>query len=83
MPRERRKTRRHRVLRRGRVVLPGGRSTLDCVILDMSPLGALIRTDQWLFVPERFDLLIDHGPERAATVRHRTLDRAGLEFTNP
>lgn len=77
---ERRKHPRSRVLRRGTIVFRKGYSTMPCVLLDLSPAGAQIKVDDWMTVPDSFELRIIHGPFRMAKVRHRALFQAGLEF---
>jgi len=79
---ERRRHPRSRVLRRGTIVFRHGYSTMPCVLLDLSPAGATIRVDDWLSVPDSFELRILHGPARLASVRHRAAQQAGVEFSD-
>lgn len=79
---ERRQSPRYNVLRRARIVLPGGHCTLACVLLDMSKNGARISTDEWLTMPDAFELRLDDGNKRFAEVRHRDLKVAGIRFTD-
>lgn len=82
MQTERRTSPRHNVLRRARIVLPGGHCTLACVLLDMSKDGARLRTDEWLMMPDRFELSFEDGNKRTVQVRHRELGHAGIQFTD-
>ncbi len=79
---ERRQSPRYNVLRRARIVLPGGHCTLACVLLDMSKNGARISTDEWLTMPDAFELRLDDGNKRFAEVRYRDLKVAGIRFTD-
>ena len=52
------------VLRRAKIVFRRGYSAMDCVVLDLSPAGARLKVDQWLALPDRFELRIENGPGR-------------------
>jgi hypothetical protein len=67
-------------MQRARIVLPGGHSTLACVIYDLSDGGAKLQTEEWLLMPEFFTLRIDGGPSWHATVCYRDRDYAGVRF---
>ena len=77
---ERRERARARVLRRGKIVYNNGRVSLGCVLLDLSPCGAQLRTDDWMSMPEKFELQIENGPSHLVEVRHRGMDRSGVQF---
>ncbi len=79
---ERREHPRSRVLRRGQVVFRGGHSVLDCVLLDLSVGGAQLRVDNWLTLPQQFEVRIKDGPRHLAEVRHRSMERTGVRFVN-
>lgn len=79
---ERRTSPRYNVLRRARIILPGGHCTLSCVLLDMSKDGARLRTDEWLTMPDSFELRLDDGNRRTAEVRYRNMELAGIRFTD-
>lgn len=79
---DKRRLPRSRVLRRATMVLRGGRCTMPCVLVDLSPSGAQIRVDDWLMIPDSFELRVLHGPARLASVRHRTGLTAGVEFVD-
>lgn len=80
MTTDRRSSARPRVLRRGLVVFANGRSTVQCVVLDLTGTGARLRLDAWLGIPNRFDLRIDNGPTQVAEVCYRDLEVAGVRF---
>jgi hypothetical protein len=55
---DRRKVRRQRVLKEARIILSNGRSTMSCVIRDLSQSGARLQAPFTPEVPEKFMLLI-------------------------
>jgi hypothetical protein len=80
MSAERRSSPRQRVLRRASIYFGNGRSSVRCVVLDLTGAGARLRVHEWLGVPERFDLRIDNGPSQIAEVCYRDMDVAGVRF---
>jgi hypothetical protein len=83
MSTERRTNKRHRVLQRARIILPGGHSTLSCLLLDFCEDGALLQTEEWLMLPQMFSLRLQSGgPTYHALVCYRDRDRAGVRFLN-
>jgi hypothetical protein len=79
---EQRQHPRAHVLRRGRIVFRRGYSTLDCVVLDLSPAGARLKVEEWLALPDRFELRIENGPRREAEVRYRAMETTGVRFVD-
>ncbi|HRO12221.1 PilZ domain-containing protein [Amaricoccus sp.] len=79
---ERRLHPRAHVLRRARIVFRRGYSSLDCVVLDLSPAGARLKVDDWLALPDRFELRIENGPRREAEVRFRAMETTGVRFVD-
>ena len=77
---EQRQHPRAHVLRRARIVFRRGHSSLDCVVLDLSPAGARLKVDEWLALPDRFELRIENGPQREAEVRFRAMEMTGVRF---
>jgi hypothetical protein len=77
---DRRSSLRHHVLRRARIVLRRGYSTIDCVVLDLSAGGARIRVGEWMPLPPSFELRLEDGPSREAEVRFRKRDAIGVRF---
>jgi hypothetical protein len=69
-------------LNRGRIVFRRGHSSIDCVVLDLSTGGARLRVGEWLGLPERFELMIEHGPARDAEVRFRDMEMTGIQFVD-
>ena len=79
---DRRQHGRAHVLKRARLVYRSGWSSVDCVVLDLSPGGARIRLDALLGLPDRFELRVVGGPSRDAVVRFRARDEAGVAFVD-
>jgi hypothetical protein len=79
---EKRQHPRSHVLRRARIVFRRGFSTIDCVVLDLSAGGARLKVDEWLGMPDRFELRIENGPRREAEVRFRDMEMTGVRFTD-
>ena len=78
---ERRKQTRLRVFLKGRVHFNNGASSLDCLVRDMSPIGARLVMSETATLPEKFDLFIPQK-ERTyrATLRWRREDGIGVTF---
>ena len=59
-----------------------GHCALDCVVLDISTGGAQLQLADWVGVPDRFELRLQHGPRYQARVCHRTMNRAHVSFVD-
>ncbi len=77
---ERRKHTRERVLRRGRIVFRNGHVVIDCVLLDISEAGALLKTSGFQVLPERFKLQIVGGRTHEVGVCFRAPEATGVRF---
>jgi two-component system cell cycle response regulator len=78
---DRRQHRRQRVLKRAQILLKGLGSTLDCVVRDISPTGALIRVNDYFSAPDEFDLLfLDNRTTRRVEVRWQIGNDIGIRF---
>ena len=80
MREERRKHLRERVLRRARIVLRNGHVVIDCILLDISEAGALLKTSGFQVLPERFKLQIVGGQTREVGVCYRAPETTGVQF---
>ena len=79
---DRRDERRARVLKAGKLVYDRRHSVIDCIIRDISPLGARIRTTQILVIPDELELLVVSDAElHPAKVLWRSYTECGLLFT--
>jgi len=76
-----RKSTRKRVLRGGLIIFNDRRSTLSCMVRDVSDTGARLRVAKDAAVPDRFDLLIDtDGLEAPCTIAWRKGEDVGVRF---
>jgi hypothetical protein len=77
---ERRKVPRLRVLKGVKIVL-GTSSVLDCIVRDLTNIGARISITNALDLPEVVDVTFDGGRTfRPCRLAWRTLDETGVEF---
>lgn len=77
---ELRKAQRVRTFKAATIVLNNGHSTLSCTIKNISELGAKLVADNFLNIPDEFDLLIGDGSKHHCAVRWRKLTELGVEF---
>jgi hypothetical protein len=85
MSEEKRTQKRRRVLKDGRVLLPGSRVTYDCAVRDLSETGARLRLQSdSIILPERFELVFvaDHLAYPALR-KWRRGDEYGVALTGP
>jgi two-component system cell cycle response regulator len=77
----RRSERRHRVLKRGTIVLNDGFSTVDCMIRDLSPHGARITVHIGYVAPRGISLrIVETGEVLSAESRWQRGQDIGLRF---
>lgn len=77
---ERRKSGRSRVLKRAKLVL-GSSSVLDCVVRNLTNVGARIEIPNTVSLPEKLDVTFDGGRSvRPCRLVWRTLKVTGVEF---
>lgn len=80
-PTERRRSRRMRVLKRGKAMLHDNLVVFDCLIRDLSEGGARIAMDRAAMLPAGFRLaILGAGEAREVRVVWRRADEAGVEF---
>ena len=73
---------RERVLRRGRIILGDGFSTIDCIIRDISPHGARFTVQDGIALPRTLSLtVLDTGRTHPAIRRWQRGPSFGVEFT--
>ena len=79
-----RTTRRQRVLKQGKILLPNDMSVLDCGIRDISETGAKLMCADQGAIPNVFRLVITADRSmRDAEVVWRRPDMIGVRFTSP
>lgn len=77
---ERRKHPRSRVLKSAKLIL-GSSSVIDCVVRNLTNIGARIVVQNTTTLPEHLHLTFDGGrSNRACKVVWRRLNETGLEF---
>jgi len=77
---ERHKVGRRRVLKRVRAAFNGRRSTLNCIVRNISNTGALLRFESVRDVPDRIVLILDDGTRHQCDAKWRTICDVGVEF---
>ncbi len=78
-----RKHPRMRVLKGAKIVL-GASSVLDCVVRDLTNVGARVKIPSTVNLPEDVAITFDGGRTcRRCRVAWRTLNETGLEFSDP
>lgn len=78
---ERRHAMRTRSLLAGKILLNGGRSVIDCVVRNLSDVGACLQVASLVGIPLEFDLVVDQEKERRpCTAIWRAKNRIGIEF---
>ena len=78
---ERRKVQRMRALKAARIVYHNGTQTRDCMVRNLTGIGARLVMDSTVGLPDAFSLQFEDGSERACAVRWRKLGDMGVEFT--
>ena len=83
MSESKRETERRRILKDGRVILPGSRVTYDCAIRDVSKAGARLRLkSDSINLPEEFELVfVADGLAYSAFRKWRRGTEYGVAFT--
>lgn len=77
---DRRRQPRLRALKAGRAILPGGHSTFDCMIRNLSPLGARMSFESTADIPPQFRLRLEDGTTHDCAVKWRSPREIGVEF---
>jgi hypothetical protein len=78
---DRRRSARSKSFLQGRILFNGGRSSIDCVIRDISESGARLKFSSALPTPDHFDLYIPNRDEhRPAYVQWRRDSDIGIAF---
>lgn len=77
---ERRQKPRLRALKAGRAILPGGHSTFDCMIRNLSPIGAKVSFESTVDIPGEFRLRFEDGTTHDCSVKWRNPRELGVEF---
>ena len=77
---ERRNNTRSRVLKSAKLIV-GRSSTIDCVVRNLTNVGARIQIPNTTDLPEKLDMTFDGGRSlRPCRIVWRTLNETGVEF---
>lgn len=76
-----RKDQRTRTLKAARIILKNGFSTFNCMVKNISASGAKLTGENFVQLPDEFDLLLDGGRKVHCIVRWRKISEIGVEFT--
>ncbi len=79
-PQERRNIARHHTLKRARIIFKGHRATIDCTVSNLSDLGACLKVESPIGIPDTFDLVLDQASVRDCHVTWRKATQIGVEF---
>jgi len=83
-PHKQRAHQRFRVLKKGKVVINGLNTVLDCSVRNVSESGAQIRVDGYFAAPSRFQLLIvGSGDPRWVVTRWQVGTDIGVQYQEP
>ncbi len=63
---ERRNDARRRALKGARIVFKGHNALIDCTVLNLSDLGACLKVESPIGIPDTFDLVLDNAPSAVA-----------------
>ncbi|MBM3606847.1 MAG: hypothetical protein FJX29_00115 [Alphaproteobacteria bacterium] len=78
-----RKSNRKRAVLSGKIIFNDRKSTIDCLIRNVSDDGAKIEVSEAVVFPARFELQVpQHGRAYQARMAWRQGNEAGLEFAN-
>ncbi|TXN32270.1 PilZ domain-containing protein [Methylobacterium sp. WL19] len=80
---DKRKEARQRTFLKGRIIFNNGASSMDCLVRDLSSIGARLALTETATLPEMFDLFIPQK-ERTykANLRWRRADGIGVAFVD-
>lgn len=78
---ERRKAPRARALKGAKIAFNEHRSVIDCVVRNLTAVGAMLQVPSTVGIPEQFDFRFEHERDyRRARVIWRREDSLGIEF---
>lgn len=78
---ERRRQQRYRTLRGGKIIFHDRRSTIDCLVRNLSDGGSCLQVDTTVGIPNAFQLLLDgKDVSYPCQVIWMSNNRIGIEF---
>lgn len=73
---------RHLTLKGAHIVFNDGRSTISCVVKNLSVSGALLQVQAVFGIPSSFRLALSDGTQRPCWVVRRAAKEIGVAFTD-
>jgi hypothetical protein len=80
---EHRRAKRERVIKRAKIIYGFSGSTIDCHVLNESPLGLLIETESMVAVPEQLTVRLEDAGMFHVVRRWALGNKIGLELVGP
>jgi hypothetical protein len=72
--------RRHRALKRARIVFKRHDALIDCTVLNLWDRGACLKVESPIGIPDTFDLVLDNAPVRGCRATWRKATQIGVAF---
>jgi hypothetical protein len=72
--------RRRRALKRARITFKGRCATIDCTVLNLSDLGACLKVESPIGIPDIFDLVLYNAPVHGCRVTWRSATQISVAF---
>jgi hypothetical protein len=69
-----------RALKKARITFKGRCATIDCTVLNLSDLGACLKVESPIGIPDIFDLVLYNAPVRSCRVTWRSATQIGVAF---
>lgn len=80
---DQRNEQRHRTLKGGYIVFNDGRSTIECVVRNLSEGGAQLIVESLIGIPDNFVLQLKGGSTAKATIAWKRGTTIGIRFDDP
>ena len=77
---DKRKTPRQRTFKGGVIAFNNRFSTMDCMVRNLTPTGAMLKVSSSVGIPDRFELRLEHQDFRWCRVKWRRDDTIGVAF---
>ncbi|MEO6395282.1 MAG: PilZ domain-containing protein [Devosia sp.] len=77
---EHRAGRRHLTLKGGKMVFNSGRSSIDCMVRNLSAEGAKLKVESQIGIPDSFELVLSDSQKHNCRVVWRKAKEIGVTF---
>jgi hypothetical protein len=77
---EKRKIPRQRTLKGAVIAFNNRFSTMDCVVRNLTPIGAMLKVGSTVGIPDRFELKLEHEEFRWCRIKWRRENTVGIVF---